>query len=185
MPEYNKSKCRDFENEIWLFIDMDLPEDQLNIWKDHLTICDKCSRILDETKKLISLASSNTIDIEEVRFDQMTKKIVSKKSFSFGKILSNLSFRPQKRSSIVWKVGLTFALVIAAIIISVTSKQQNTVKGVGKNILDWNGTEINNELIQLNQRITFMKSDSWNREINSIDYQIENLEKQAYSYSFE
>jgi hypothetical protein len=174
--------CEKFENGFLLFIDRELPEDQLAELSSHVKMCGNCSKLLADTIDIIYSGKNNQIDIPDDLFDVMIAKSVGMKSHN---IASNSIFPGRKEKFIFyWKIAFASLLIFASITISLISTRTNPVKQVSHELLDWEGAKINTDLKTLETAINAMDKDDWDTKINQIDHKLDQLEKQTDKYSF-
>lgn len=180
----NKAKiCKNFESEIWLFLDESLHSNKIDFWRDHISGCETCKYLLKQTEDILSAAEHDIHDIDDSKFNYMIERATTKSGFSLNDFFTNFSIRPFK-FSIIYRVALTGALAITVIFISPAIREKNADKIVNGDLLDWNGTKINRELNQLREKIFSVNQDSWSKEINYIDSRIDNLKQRVSTDSF-
>lgn len=170
--------CKNFEREIWLFLDKSLPDNEMSLWRDHISQCETCKNLLEQTKDILSAAEHDLHDIDDSKFKYMIEKATAKSGFSLNDFFTNFFIRPFK-FSLVYRAALTGALVLAVIFISPAFREKHTDKIVSNDLLDWNGTKINMELDQVRIKLSSFNKDNWSREIDYIDARIEKIKQQA------
>ena len=83
--------CKSFEQDMWLYLDNELPDEKMEYWRSHLKSCTECENLLSETEKLFSEVEENLIDIEDEKFERMIDRTTTKRSFSLLNIFSSFS----------------------------------------------------------------------------------------------
>ena len=79
--------CRDFENEMWLFISNELPSERLEFWKKHLAECDDCVKNMEEELKIASVVAGETmVDIDEATYNRMINAAVKHNKYGLKNI---------------------------------------------------------------------------------------------------
>lgn len=184
MMNGDKAKiCKNFEREIWLFLDQSLPDNEIDFWRDHISGCKICKNLLEQTEDILSAAGHDVHDIDDNKFNYMVKRAATKSGFSLKDFFTGVSIRPSNFSRI-YRAALAGALAIAVIFISPAIREKNAGKIVNGDLLDWNGTKINRELNQLRRKIFALNQDNWSKEINYIDSRIDNLKQRVSTESF-
>lgn len=186
MHNNEKILCQIFATDMYIYLNEELDYAKMTFWKEHLRQCNNCKKELEKTKDLIKKAS--LIDYEllsEDKFEKMVEAATKKKKWSLP--VFNSTFN---NSNLVFgfKVAIVSVLIVSSIVISIFSEKPNPVKTVSDKILDWNGTEIKEQLNEIETRIDFIKAenmDKWNKEINVIDNSLDRLELNTNPYSFE
>ena len=177
--------CKNFEIDLWLYLDNELPGEKMEYWRSHLKSCADCANLLKENERLFSEIDETAIDIEDEKFEMMIEHSVSKRRFFLSKIFSSFIINGSSKASLAWRVALTSVLVVAAIIISLNSRQPNAIKSVGRDLLDWDSKTINIELSRLRDQISNINQDKWGKEVMDIDTRIDLLEQHSDPLSFE
>ncbi|NMB83234.1 MAG: zf-HC2 domain-containing protein [Ignavibacteria bacterium] len=182
MPNNEKLICQIFETEMWLYLDRNLSDEKMEFWRSHLRACKSCKELLAQSEELISYATESlVIEIDNVFFDEAVLKAVKSKRPGIIKLFL------QKRKEMIVPIGkvvLASALVIAAVLISLLSDKPNSVKSVGKEILEWEGEKIKAEIENISYSINMLDQNDWNRQMHFIDQKIELIEKSTDKLSF-
>lgn len=100
--------CKNFESEIWLFLDGSLPDNEMNLWCDHISGCETCKNLLEETEDILSAAEHDIQDIDDNKFNMMIERATAKGGFSFNDFLTNYFIGPF-RLSMIYRIALTGA----------------------------------------------------------------------------
>lgn len=172
MNSDKKMICKNFESEIWLLLDEGLPGKKIEFWRDHISGCETCKNLLEQTEGILSVAEHDTHDIDDNKFNYMIERATAKSGFSLNEFFTFFSIRSLK-SSMIYRAALAGALAIAVIFISPAIRERNTDKIVSNDLLDWDGTKINRELNMLREEVFAVNQDSWSREIDYIDSRID------------
>ncbi len=185
MQNSNRIICSMFENEIYLYIDKTLTSERMEFWRSHLRQCGYCRDNLKSTEEIISAASSNLLfDLDENLFDNMLEHAVRKRRIDVVRWIPQNRFR---EIYAIGKIALASILVIAAVVVSLLSDKPNTLKSVGKELLDWEGKEIRSELNNIGSRIQLIRNDNlegWSRDVNTLNNQLNILEVKSDPDSF-
>ncbi len=117
MDDINKKLCKEFESEMWLFLDHSMEEERKKFWQSHLANCSSCSSVLKTS--LETIENYNGVPLDDMQDKSFTKIIecvtadVNEKGYKVEQIKRNRSL-----FEIFGFYKLTFggALVAAAII---------------------------------------------------------------------
>ncbi|PKL84300.1 MAG: hypothetical protein CVV24_00380 [Ignavibacteriae bacterium HGW-Ignavibacteriae-3] len=184
MSNGKKAVCLDFENEMWLFISKELPVEQMDFWKNHLSECDLCMCEMEAEMKIISdLKKETLVDIDDESFKRMINSASRKRKFELKNIFGTGNTSRHSKN-IYGKAAFTGALAVIAIIISLITHQPVPVEKIPEKILDWNGAEIATQINQIKNQINILSGDKWDREILFIDKKIQKMEKESDEFSF-
>jgi hypothetical protein len=194
MAEINKDPCDDFKNDIWLYLDKDLPDEKMIFWQGHIVNCANCRKLLSDNQGILN--SYNKVPLDDL-LDVSYQKMIDNAT-------ANKSGAPVKRSkSLVDVFGfyrLTFggAVVAAALIfILITVFKDPEIqfnKSISKNFLDWDGKLVSNRIEQFEDRILSLQTDEWdiyivrkdskedwNKTLHLIQKKIRKMKKEAAS----
>ena len=202
MDDTNRKLCKEFESEMWLFIDHSLEKERKIFWQNHLVSCSDCSSLLK-----ISLETNeqyNRVPLDN-RSDSSYKDIIN--TITADKVGNEPLVMPIKRNRSLFEIfgfyKLTFggALVAAAIIFLVITfingtKIPEIKKELPKQILAWNDNQMDDRLEKVGDQIYSLKTDewdiyfirknkkeNWNRALSSIQKQIRKMQKEVASAS--
>lgn len=182
MPDNEIMTCRIFETEMWLYIDRSLSDDKMEFWRSHLRSCNTCSELLTQSEEIISYAAENLITkMDESLFDDMVVKAIQSKKP--GIIKPELLNKKEKIFSIA-KVVFASALVIIAVLVSLISDKPNSVKSIGKEIFEWEGSSLVTEIEDISNTINMLHQNDWNKQVQRLDQEIEQIEKNSNELSF-
>ncbi len=73
MDETNRKLCKEFESEMWLFIDHSVEKEREKFWQDHLVSCSDCSLLLKTSTETIE--QYNQVPLDELSDDSFEKII--------------------------------------------------------------------------------------------------------------
>ncbi len=202
MDDTNKKLCKEFESEMWLFLDHSLQEERKKFWQNHLVSCSECSSLLKISSETIE--QYNRVPLDNLS-DSTYKKIINTITTDMGR---NEHFvMPIKRNRTLFEIfgfyKLTFggALVAAAIIflfiMFINDPEIPEIKNViPKQILEWNDNQMDDRLEKVGDQIYSLKTDdwdiyfirknkkeNWNKALSSIQKQIRKMQKEVTSAS--
>ncbi len=182
MQNSNKVICEIFEMEMWLYIDKALTDEKMDFWRSHLRQCNTCKEKLGQAEELVLNASENLlVEMDNKQFDEMISVAIRKKKKNY---IARLFERKKKKFIAVGKIVFASTLVIAAVLISLLSDKPNSVKSIGKEILEWEGGSIKAEIEKISNRINMIDQNDWARQMIMIDQKIKSIEKNTDKFSF-
>lgn len=188
MQSNGKTLCKIFDREIFLYIDNALPVERKELLREHLKCCDSCKKLLLETENVLSIVEEITeTDLNDDVFEIMINKAVKKKQNGYWNKLILIEKNRKEKFIHFGKISFASALVIIAVVVSLLSDKPNTIKSVGKDILDWEGENISSQMDDIKKGIEFIQSqnmNTWNSETDFINRHLEKLEKESDPYSF-
>ncbi len=202
MDDTNKKLCKEFESEMWLFLDHSLEEERKKFWQNHLVSCSDCSSLLKISSETIE--QYNRVPLDDLS-DSSYKDIINTITADMGR--NEHLVMPIKRNRSLFEIfgfyKLTFggALVAAAIIFLfitfINDPQIPEIKReLPKQILDWNDKQTADRLEKVSDQIYSLKTDewdiyfirknrkeNWNKALSSIQKQIRKMQKEVASAS--
>ena len=202
MDNTNKKLCKEFEREMWLFIDHSLEEERKKFWQDHLVSCSDCSLLLKISSETIE--QYNRVPLDDVS-DSSYKNIIYTITADMGR--NEHLVMPIKRNRTLfeifgfYKLTLGGALVAAAIIFLFVTfindpKIPEIKTKLPNQILAWNDKQTADRLEKVGDQIYSLKTDEWDiyfirknkiekwkKALSSIQKQIRKMQKEVYAAS--
>lgn len=202
MDDTNKKMCKEFESEMWLFLDHSLEEERKKFWQNHLVTCSDCSSLLKIS--LETIENYNRVPLDDMQDKSFIKTIERVTAEANEK---EYKFEPIKRNRTLFEIfgfyKLTFggAFVAAAIIFLFITfindpKIPEIKKIIPKQILAWNDEQTAERLEKVGDQIYSLKTDdwdiyfirknrkeNWNKALSSIQKQIRKMQKEVTSAS--
>ncbi len=202
MDDTNKKLCKEFESEMWLFLDHSLEEERKKFWQNHLAYCSDCSSLLKISSEIIE--QYNRIPLDDLS-DSSYKNIINTITSNVGG--NEHLVKPIQINRTLFEIfgfyKLTFggAFVAAAItflfITFINDPKIPEIKTeLPKQILDWNDKQTADRLEKISNQIYSLKTDewdiyfirknkkeNWNRALSSIQKQIRKMQKEVASAS--
>jgi hypothetical protein len=176
--------CRDFEEAVYLFIDEDMPAERKKIFDNHLVECNKCQFLLNEVNEILTRAKKELPDdLLDAKFDRMIEKAVSKKKTGLIEFIFPQNTLKEKFAFSV-KIAIVGGLAVIALVISLTSRQPNTIKTISNDLLDWEGKSINSQINDVKNTLDVLQENNWDSQISQFDRKIKQLEKRTDKFSF-
>ncbi len=201
--KYSDEKLKDkFEKEVWLYLDKDLPDTQMQFWDEKIIENVHIKEMLND----ILLITEKYNEPEETKidgelFDRMIEKTIEQKTFRkqaayfFDKIKNN------KRNIVKEKFAFGLTLIVLVIALLTISSKKNNIKTVPlftcNKDLAWEGKAIDRQIDKLSTMIMFTKNeeykkyylykistDQWNRNTFTLSNKIRNIKEELENNKF-
>jgi hypothetical protein len=182
MNQKDKSLCKLFEDEVWLYISGELDDERKAMWEKHITGCHVCSNLLISDREISALYKENmTEDILDSSFAIMIEKATAERSFS-EKI--KYFFSGLGKSFLFGKIIFGGALVTASLLIILFSQRPNPVKQIAEKMINREDTTISTASEKVpasdlaNSSSADKKEEEWNSSVSDIQSGITRMEKE-------
>ena len=178
----------EFEKDIWLYLDNDLPDERMNYWSIQIQNNPEIKTIFQETQSI--LTDYNNLDAEKLdnaKFESMILK-ATKREQLFLKIKS-FFLSKNESNSLFPKMAFVTTLTIAEIVILILSQKPNPVNKISSEFLDWDDEITNTQIQNISNSISLIENDNmkkfilfkttqgeWNKNIHRLENQIKNLD---------
>ena len=187
-----KILLKDFENDIWLYLEKSLPDDKIRFWDEQIKSHPELKKIIEETEQVLSVYNENAlIDIEEPVFNSVLNSIKDKSSIS-KKIRELLKINGRTGDGFnTVKIAFGGTLAVAAVVMLLITEKPNPIKNFSSELLDWNAEEIDTQMDEMELSLRLAKDDEfkkyfinklmedrWNRDIIIINNGIKEIEKE-------
>jgi hypothetical protein len=202
MDDTNKKLCKEFESEMWLFIDHSMEKDRKKFWQNHLDSCSDCSSLLKTSADTIE--QYNQVPLDDLSGD------------SYEKIITTITADNERAEHIVMPVKsnrslfeifgfykLAFGgtvLAAALVLIFVTffkNPELPEIKTIiSEELLAWDFPGLRTQSTNKQNQIISLKTDGWdiyilrknNKEdwgsaLRAIQQQIRKMKKEVYATS--
>ena len=163
-PINEKSICVAFTEEVLLYLNNELPSKQMQLYKDHLTICTNCGINVQFNLELLALSQNNIEEeISDYKLELMIKNAISNKANSstkyfqfhnFFDILFKTTFRKVAISGFAVIILLFFLIPNTRVLIKSKTKIDST---------GFNKTHISSEDHNQNTKINFEDDEEWRK----------------------
>lgn len=197
----NKTKinpCEEFKTQLWLYLEKSLSKKEMLSWDDHLSNCDICKKLLNESLETInSYDAVPPEDLTNADYERMINKATTIQIVKKPDKTSNRRTLPE----VIGFYKLTFggAMILAAIIFLMITFINNPKLPEIKNdipvhLLSWKNERVKERISNLEDQIISLKIDDWdiylvknNRKekwdnaVRSIQKQIRKIKKQTES----
>ena len=99
MDDTNKKMCKEFESEMWLFLDHSLEEERKKFWQNHLVTCSDCSSLLKIS--LETIENYNRVPLDDMQ-DKSFIKIIERVTAEVNE--KEYKFEPIKRNRTLFEI---------------------------------------------------------------------------------
>jgi hypothetical protein len=195
LSENKNNLIRDFEKEIWLYLDNDLPESRMNFWNDNIESVPELLELLNETKRTLNIYDSNILsDVDDETFDSMLKKATAPATLlnKLKRLLPGPTSVSDGSDANIQKIAFGGFIVIAAMVIFMMTEKPNPVKTISSDVLDWDADVITTQLSDIQNSLFLAKddkmrefilyketSDDWSRSVYTIEQRLNQLKKET------
>ena len=196
MNSEKKQLYNQFKNEVWLFLDNDLPEDRMEFWQHKLKEIPELGEMVNDYQTVSNYYEQvKEIDIGRDNFNKMIDKAIKKKTifFKLHILIENL-LRGESEFAF-GKIAFASALIVAAVLISVLSNKPNPVtnitNSINAEILDWDADFVDDQISKVGTLLKVTQDDDYrkyyryklspknvDKNINLINSNIESLKKE-------
>jgi hypothetical protein len=202
MDDTNKKLCKEFESEMWLFIEHSMEKDRKKFWQNHLVSCSDCSSLLKTSTETIEQYNRVPLDeLSDDSFERIIKTITADNERTEHKVMPIKGNRSLLEIFGFYKLTFGGAFVAAAIIFLFITfindpKIPELETVIPKQILAWNDNQTANRLEKVGDQIYSLKTDewdiylvrknkkeNWNNALSSIQKQIRKMQKEVTSAS--
>jgi len=164
-----RNNCGQFSNDIWLYLDGDLPQDKQDLWKEHLLTCSKCGAELKAAKDTIALYENVPMeDVDNQTYKMMINTATATPMLSVNKKISELTPRGRSLSEMFgfYKLAFGGGLLAAAILLIFITFFNNPqipviTEKIPQEFLQWDGPSLSDRTPALSDGIISLKTDDW------------------------
>lgn len=191
----HKDLLEQFEQEFWLYVDQDLPNEKVRFWEEKIHAIPELKELYDnKLSEMEILIEIEKHKLSSGKFEEMISKTFQEDrgKEKFGEKIKHFIRKFEfPDNKLVPKVALTFSFVIAAIFISFLSDKPNPVKNASNTIFNWNEESISQRVFELrssinlldeselkNEFIESIQNDPWKSKVYSIKQSIDKIEKE-------
>ena len=200
MDDTNKKLCKEFESEMWLFIDHSMEKERKKIWQNHLVSCSDCSSLLKTSTETIE--QYNRVPSDELSDD------------SFERIINTITADNERTEHMVmpikenrslfeilgfYKLAFGTTILAAALVIIFVTFFNNPelpeIKTIiSEELLAWDFPGYRTQTTNKQNKIISLKTDGWDiyivrknskedwdRALRTIQQQIRKMKKEVYT----
>ena len=172
----------EFEKDIWLYLDNDLPTERMNYWSNQIQQNPEIRTKLNEAQSILTTYNNlSGVNLDNVKFEKMIQT-ATKQERLFLKIKS-FFLNKNESKSLFPKMAFVTTLTIAAIVILVLSQKPNPVNKISNELLDWNDEITSTQIQNISNSISLIENDDMKKfilfkttqgELNKNIYRLEN-----------
>jgi hypothetical protein len=196
MSQEKNQLFKEFEKEIWLFLDKDLSESRMIFWKQKLEEIPELNSCLEDYLAISKLYDeSEVVDLDNDKFNFMIDTALSKNSY-LNKIRSYLSRLLTSESEFAFgKIAFASLLIVGAIAVSIISNQpspiSNMTNTINAELLDWDADFVDRQIGKVGNLLKVTKDEEYrkyykykltavsvDKNINLINSNIETLKQE-------
>ena len=178
----------EFEKDIWLYLDNDLPTERMNYWSYQIQKNPEIRTKFQEAQSILTTYNDlSGVKLDNTKFEKMIQT-ATKRERLFLKIKS-FFLNKNESKSLFPKMAFVTTLTIAAIVILVLSQKPNPVNKISNELLDWNDEITSTQIQNISNSISLIENDDmkkfilfkttqgeWNKNIFRLENQIKNLD---------
>ena len=175
---------REFEKEMWLYLDDSLTPERKEFWNEKLIDFPELKNELDETEKALNIYNELVQDdLLDSKYETIITKSTEKKKNRFLKFL-------QTENRVI-KLAFSGTLAAASIVILLFSNKPNPVKNISSDLLDWDAEKINTQIDDIGTTLLLIKddeakkyfqeklaNDKWTRDVYNINKSIQKMKNE-------
>ena len=199
MKQDKNQLYKEFEKEVWLYLDKDLPDERMKYWETKILEYPELDKYLEEYLETSRIyKQGNKFGLGDDKFNMMIDKAITKNTLShkFQNYISKL-FSTETEFAF-GKIAFASVLIVVAIAISLISNRPNPVMKITETfnaeILDWDAGFVDNQIEKVGTLLKVasdedfrkyykykMKSESVEKNLNLINRDIKSLKEELNS----
>jgi len=202
MDETNKKLCKEFESEMWLFIDHLLEEERKEFWQNHIVSCSDCSSLLKTSTKVIEQYNRVPLDdLSDDSYDKIISSITADNEGTEHIVMPIKSNRSLFEIFGFYKLAFGGTILVAALVLIFVTFFKNPelpeIKTkISEELLAWDFPGSRTQTTNKQNQIISLKTDGWdiyivrknNKEdwgsaLKAIQQQIRKMKKEVYAAS--
>lgn len=199
MKQEKHQLFKEFEKEVWLYLDKDLPEERMSFWKNKISQYPELSEYIENYFEISeNYEQNNKYRFDDNKFNLMIDNTISQNTIA-NKIQNYFSNLFSTETEFAFgKIAFASALIVGAIAISLISNKPNPVvnitESINSEILEWDADFVDNQISKVGTLLKVasdeeyrkyykykMKSESVEKNINLINSDIESLKEELNS----
>ena len=168
MKQEEHQLFKEFEQEIWLYLDNELPEERMKFWESEIINNPKLQQVLEEYNTVSTTYDlANYKRIDEAKFDKIIDVAISKEPIS-NKI-TNYIYRlfATEKEFAFGKLAFASLLIIGAIIVSIVSNRPspviNLAESINSELLEWEPNFMDNQIDKVSNLLRVAKDDDYRK----------------------
>lgn len=172
MESRDKTICKDFINEVWPFLDQDLPTARIDYWNRHIHECDTCSAFIDSIFNAINSAKEDLyVELTDQAFNKMITSVFTRKRSAVFELQTKGSVYKLFTASKL-KYSIAAGMIILAFIFTFNITKDNPIRTFRNEVQE----EIPHPTqATLSQMVEMVYGNELDKHLNSLESQINNL----------
>jgi hypothetical protein len=187
---------KDFEKEMWLYLDGTLTQDRREYWDRKIKDYPELKKLIEEYEKIAADYNSILeIKMDEDKFNSMIDQTISKDN-NLNKFKSLIQKIFSSDSDFAFgKIAFASLLIVAAITITIISNRpnpmQNLSESINSKVLDWDADFVDAQISKVGDLLRISRDDeyrkyykykispsSFDKNIGLVNKDIESLKKE-------
>ena len=181
MNQENNQLYNQFEKEVWLFLDGDLPDDRMLFWNEKLKELPELNKIIDEYKMVSDYYDNmKEVDLSLDKYNSTIDQVINKSSLKtkFKNYFLNV-FSPESEFAF-GKIAFASALIVAAVAISFLSnkpiKVVNITESINTELLDWDAEFVDDQISKMGNLLRVSRDEEY-RKYYMYNQSTQNIDK--------
>jgi len=168
MSQEKNQLSKEFEKEVWLFIDRELPEERMSFWQKKLKEIPELNDFIEDYRLISeSYEEVKEIQLDSDKFNTMINKAVNRNSIIIKtRIFLENTFSTNSDFAF-GKIAFASALIIAAVAISFLSNRPNPVvkitNSINSEILEWDADFVDNQISKVGTLLRVAKDEDYRK----------------------
>ena len=167
MSLINDNLIKNFEKEVWLYLDKSLPEDRMKFWEQKLRESEVLRKYFDETINSLNYYSKfSSFDLDDSKFFQMINIATGRKSFlqKAGRIIKS-KYNRKTLQPYYGKLALAFAILVTFITTLLLTQNSFRQLNQSNTPLDWNAKAITEQIDEIKNLLAYLENQSNRKSI--------------------
>ena len=196
MNQENKQLYNQFKDEVWLFLDNDLPEERMEFWRLKLNEIPELEEIISDYRSVSEYYENvKEIDVGTDNYNKMIDKAIRKKTIPTKLKIFFENILLGESEFAFGKIAFASVLIIAAVLISVLSNKPNPVinitNTINADLLEWDADFVDDQISRVGTLLKVTQDDEYrkyykynvspknvDKNLNLINANIESLKKE-------
>ncbi len=168
MSQEKNQLFKEFEKEIWLFLDNDLPDARMRFWNQKLDENPELNKCVEDYLAISELYNEDkNVDLDIDKFNHMVETAISK-SFLWSKVKDFMDKLFSNESDLGFgKIAFASVLIVMAVAISLISNRPNPVvnltKTINEKLLDWDADFVDNQISKIGNLLKVTRDEEYRK----------------------
>lgn len=177
---------KNFEKDVFLYIDNSLPKDKIDYWNQKLKEFPELYNCIEDYQYVSKKYNeANKVDLDRDKFNIIVDNVLDRKSIWKNAELYITKLFSSESEFAFGKIAFASALIIMAVVVSLISNRPNPVinlpKAIQSEILDWDANFVDNQIGRIEKLLKITKDEQYRKyyqyglPASSIEKNIENI----------